>query len=188
MESFKSGIVEINKFTPKNFVIDVDGVLTDGKFYYTVEGKVMKKFGPDDADALSILRNKLTIHMISGDKRGFLITKKRIDDMKFPLDLVSTFDRLKWIKQRYDPSQTFFMGDGIYDSLVFKKVAYSIAPANAFFKTKEMADFVTIARGSEGAVAEACVHILEKFFGGFDVEKLSFEHGSGAWSGPSEVQ
>lgn len=188
MESFKSGIIESSKFVPKHFVIDVDGVLTDGKFYYTAEGKVMKKFGPDDADALSILRDKLTIHMISGDKRGFPITKKRIEDMKYTLDLVSTFDRLKWIQERYEPRQTIFMGDGIYDVLVFKGVAYSIAPANAFFKTKVAADFITNARGSEGAVAEACVHILEEFFGGFDIEKLSFERGSGAWSGRSGVK
>ena len=188
MESFKSGLVEKGQFVPKYFVIDVDGVLTDGKFYYTAEGKVMKKFGPDDADALSILRHKLTIHMISGDKRGFSITKKRIDDMKYPVDLVSTFDRIKWMKERFDLNKTIFMGDGIYDALVFKEVAYSIVPANAFYKTKELADFVTKARGSECAVAEACVHVLENFFDGFDVFKLSFEYGSGAWSGPSEVQ
>lgn len=171
---------------PKYFIIDVDGVLTDGTFYYTREGKVMKKFGPDDSDALSMLRDKLTIHMISGDKRGFAITKKRIDDMDYPLDLVSTFDRLRWIQEHYNPAETIFMGDGIYDVLVSKGVGYSIAPANAFYKTKESADFVTNARGGEGAVAEACVHILEKFFDGFDVFKLTFEHGSGAWSGHSQ--
>ena len=73
------------------------------------------------------------------------------------------------------------MGDGIYDPLVFKKVGYSIAPANAFFKTKEMANFVTNARGGEGAVAEACLHILEKFFGPFDLFNSDFSNGSGAW-------
>ena len=38
--------INTEDFTPRYFVIDVDGVLTDGKFYYTTEGKVMKKFGP----------------------------------------------------------------------------------------------------------------------------------------------
>ena len=32
----------------KTFIVDVDGVLTDGKFYYSSEGKLMKKFGPHD--------------------------------------------------------------------------------------------------------------------------------------------
>ena len=31
------------------FLIDVDGVLTTGKFFYTIDGKVMKEFGPHDA-------------------------------------------------------------------------------------------------------------------------------------------
>lgn len=169
-------------FRPKFFIIDVDGVLTDGKFYYTAEGKVMKKFGPDDSDALSLLKRNMTIHMVSGDKRGFPITKKRIDDMKFPVDSVSTFERVEWIARHYDLSQTIYMGDGIYDALVFKKVGYAIAPQNAFFKTKQEANFVTNARGGEGAVAEAVVHIMDTFFEPFDVNCLTFAEGSGAWT------
>ena len=38
-----------NKF--KNFILDVDGVFTDGKFHYTENGKVMKIFGDADNDA-----------------------------------------------------------------------------------------------------------------------------------------
>lgn len=182
-ESGKSGILK-----PKFFVLDVDGVFTDGKFFYTAEGKVMKQYGPEDSDALSLLKGKIEVHTISGDKRGFPITKKRIDDMKIPIDMVSTFERVDWIRTHFNLDETIYMGDGIYDPLVFKHVAYSIAPANAFYTTKEKADFVTNARGGEGAVAEACLHILEKFFNEpFDLEKLDFTHGSGAW-GKSEQQ
>lgn len=166
----------------RNFILDVDGVFTDGKFYYTVEGKVMKKFGPEDNDALSLLKDKLHLHAISGDKNGFSITKRRIvEDMKLPLDQVSTFERIEWIRQSFDPEETIYMGDGIFDPLVFKHVAYSIAPANAFYKTKEAADFVTHAKGGEGAVAEACLHILEKFFEPFDLFNYDFKGGSGSW-------
>lgn len=167
----------------KNFIIDVDGVFTDGSYYYSAEGKVMKKFGPDDNDALAFLKDKLNIHTISGDKRGFAITKKRIkDDMGLKLDLVSTYERLDWISKQYNLKETIYMADGIFDTIVFKKVRYSIAPANAFFKTKEQANFVTKSKGGEGAVAEACIHILKKFFNvNFDAENLDFKKGSGAW-------
>ena len=37
----------------KNFILDVDGVMTTGQFFYTAGGKVMKVFGPDDSDALA---------------------------------------------------------------------------------------------------------------------------------------
>ncbi|MBI3103854.1 HAD hydrolase family protein [Candidatus Daviesbacteria bacterium] len=165
----------------KNFIIDVDGCLTTGQFLYSIKGKVMKVFGPDDADALSILKNKINIRMISGDKRGFAITKKRIDDMGFPLDPVSTFERIKWFEEKFHLNETIYMGDGIYDSLVFEKVAYSIAPANAFYLTKKKAKFVTQSKGGEGAVAEACIHIMEKFFEPFDLASLDFSSGSGTW-------
>lgn len=170
-----------SKFAPKYFILDVDGVFTDGKFYYTADGKVMKKYGDADADALSLLKDKLVIHTISGDKRGFAITSKRMSDMKLPCSLVSTFERIDWIKERFDPNFTVYMGDGIYEPLVFKYVMYSIAPANAFYTTKKEADYVTNARGGEGAVAEAVLHILEKFFEPFDIHSHNFSKGSGAW-------
>ena len=84
-------------------ILDVDGVMTDGKFYYSDKGKVLKVFGADDNDALSLLKNYMDIHFITGDKKGFSITKKRIrDDMGFKLSLVSTVKRVDWIKKHYN--------------------------------------------------------------------------------------
>ncbi len=164
------------------FILDVDGVLTDGASYYTAEGKMFKKFGPDDHDAILLLKPHLEICVVTGDKRGFEITKKRVaDDMKLPLHLVSTFERSQWIAERFDPSKTIYMGDGIFDARVFAAVAYGIAPANAFFTTKEKAHFVTTSCGGDSAVAEACLHILEKFFTPIDLHSATLKKGDGAW-------
>lgn len=167
----------------KNFIFDVDGVFTDGGFYYSDKGKILKKFGDADNDALSIIKEKLHIEMVTGDKRGFKISNKRIKiDMGFPLSLVSTFKRAEWIKERFNPNETIYMGDGIYDPLVFKEVGYSIAPANAFLNTKKYADFITNSRGGEGAVAEAIIHVYEKLLGyKFDIYNLDLSKGSGNW-------
>jgi len=64
------------KIVPKNFIIDVDGVMTDGQFHYSVDGKVMKVFGPEDSDALSLIKDYFVIHFVTGDKRGFEISKE----------------------------------------------------------------------------------------------------------------
>ena len=74
---------------PKVLILDVDGVMTDGKFYYTSDGKFLKAFGPDDSDALGVLNKLIEIRFITGDKKGFSISKKRIvDDMGYKLDLL----------------------------------------------------------------------------------------------------
>ena len=167
----------------KNFIFDVDGVFTDGCFYYSEKGKTLKMFGDADNDALSIIKHKLHIEMVTGDKRGFNISKKRIEiDMGYPLSLVSTFQRLDWIKERFNPMETIYMGDGIYDPLVFKGVGYSIAPANAFTNTKKYANHITKSRGGEGAVAEAIIHIVEKISGkDFNIFDVDLSRGSGNW-------
>jgi len=159
--------------TPKIFLIDVDGVMTNGQFTYTKEGKVMKTFGPDDHDGLSLLKKFIEIKFVTGDKSGFEITKKRIvDDMKFPLDLVSTVNRINWISEHYNLSDVIYMGDGIFDHYVFKKIGYAIAPSNADKIAKKYANYVTERNGGDRAVAEACLHILEKFFEPYDPDKL----------------
>lgn len=158
---------------PKVFLIDVDGVLSTGQFFYTEKGKTMKMFGPDDHDGLSLLNPFIEIRFLTGDKRGFKISKKRIvNDMKFDLDLVSTIKRIAWISERYSLSDVIYMGDGIFDHYVFKKVGYSIAPSDADILAKKYANYVTTRPGGNRAVAEASLHLLKKFFVPYNPNKF----------------
>lgn len=155
---------------PQVLVLDVDGVLTDGAIYYSDAGKVLKRFGPDDNDAIGLLAGRLAVHAISGDKRGFAITRRRVhDDMGLPLDLVSTLHRVDWIAGRWPLERVIYMGDGIFDAVVFRAVGYAIAPADADPLARRHADYVTERRGGDRAVAEACLHVLAKFFEPFDL-------------------
>ena len=153
------------KVIPKNFVLDLDGVFTDGKFYYTEDGKYMKVFGADDHDCINVLKQFMTIHVVTADSKGFEISNKRIEpDMDLNIDMVSAVDRAEWLAKKFNLEETIYMGDGVLDYLVFNKVFYSIAPANALKSTKNKASYVTENSGGERAVAEACLHILGKFF------------------------
>lgn len=174
-----------SKKTPKVFIIDVDGVLTTGQFFYTAAGKAMKIFGPDDNDGLSLLKSHIEVRFVTGDKKGFAISRKRIvDDMKFPLDLVSTIRRVEWISEHYALDRVIYMGDGIFDHYVMKKVHYAIAPANADTLAKNHAKYVTQRSGGDRAVAEACLHILEVFFQPYNPDRLPEAQGklSGEWT------
>jgi 3-deoxy-D-manno-octulosonate 8-phosphate phosphatase (KDO 8-P phosphatase) len=159
--------------------------MTTGHFLYSELGKVMKIFGPDDNDGLSLLQPHLEIRFVTGDKKGLAISQKRItEDMRYPLDLVSTIRRVDWIKERYPLDHVIYMGDGIFDHYVMREVGYAIAPANADKLAKQHAHYVTERSGGERAVAEACLHILQKFFTAYDPAQLpdSQHKLSGEWT------
>ena len=169
----------------KIFILDVDGVMTTGQFIYDKSGKKYKVFGADDNDGLSLLKNFMQIQFITGDRKGFDITKRRIvEDMNYKLNLVSTIRRIDWIKEHFNPDEVIYMGDGIFDHYVMREVGYSIAPENADSNAKKYANFITQRSGGNRAVAEACLHILEKFFEPYDPEILPNNQGklSGEWA------
>ncbi|MFQ5513197.1 MAG: HAD hydrolase family protein [Myxococcota bacterium] len=154
---------------PRAFVLDVDGVMTTGQFLYTRDGKEMKIFGPDDADALGLLAPFLEIRFVTADRRGFPITHRRIvQDMGCRLDLVPSLERTSWIAERYPLDQVIYMGDGIFDHAPLRAVGYGIATATSDANAQAAADYVTRRSGGQRAVAEACLHLLEKFFVPYD--------------------
>jgi 3-deoxy-D-manno-octulosonate 8-phosphate phosphatase (KDO 8-P phosphatase) len=154
-----------HRLKPKVIIFDVDGVLTDRRFIYGARGKVYKLFGADDHDALKVLSKYLEVIVISADRQGFSISKRRVTkDFGFRVFLVSGESRVKWISDRYNMKEAIYMGDGFYDYRVFEMVGYAIAPGNALKHTRDSADYVTESTGGMGAVAEACLHILDKFF------------------------
>lgn len=148
----------------KTIVIsDVDGCLTDGKYTYTVDGKVSKVFGPHDNDGVKLLRkNDIDVRFISADKRGFEITNKRITDMKCQLDYVSEADRPWYIAKALEEYDVIFFGDGLGDlaAAMANPAAYFIAPKNARAQVKDYADHVTSNIGGEGAFLDLAEYVV----------------------------
>lgn len=158
---------------PNNFILDVDGTLTAEHFIYSKKGKDYKLFGPDDADALKILKKFININFVSADKRGFEISKKRVKDMGFKIYFVNKdLDRLNWLENKFELKKIIYMGDSFTDIPIFKKVRYSIAPYNSFHLCKKYADYITKHSGGSRSVAEACDKILKTFFKSSLLENL----------------
>lgn len=158
---------------PKILISDCDGVISTHNFYYSENGKVMKKYSADDNDALTLLKPYLDdVIFVTGDKRGFKITEQRVHDMKCKIELVSTIKRIDWIKERYNPEEVIYCGDGIFDHYVFREVGYGIATNDADENAKKYANYITRRNGGDRAFAEICLHILDKFFETYDPLKL----------------
>ncbi len=147
-----------------NLVMDVDGVLTNGKFGYSQEGKICKEFGSHDSDALKLIKEKINIYFISADLKGFPISEKRINDMGFDLELVLANDRERYIMKKQTTGYTVFIGDSFTDIPAMLAADFSMAPRNALKPARKMASLVLSCNGGEGAVAEACMRICPSLF------------------------
>jgi 3-deoxy-D-manno-octulosonate 8-phosphate phosphatase (KDO 8-P phosphatase) len=149
----------------KYFIIDVDGVMTTGKFFYSSKGKVFKEFGPHDSDGLKLIDKFIKILFVTADKRGFLISKKRIvDDLGYSLKLLTENKRYEFIK-KIGFKNVIYMGDGYYDSKILDKVYFGIAPKNARIEAKKKANYITPNNSGNGAVMDACLKIKKLLVG-----------------------
>lgn len=150
---------------PTILILDVDGVMTTGQFLYSEKGKEYKVFGPHDNDGIKMIEKYMKVVFITADKRGYPISKKRIvDDMGQELIIVSESERFQFINDRYGFENVIYMGDGYHDAKILKECFYGIAPQNARTEAKDASDFVTPSRSGEGAVLDACLHILKNIF------------------------
>ena len=152
------------KRKPKFIILDVDGVMTTGRFLYSSKGKIFKEFGPHDHDGLKLVKKFFKILFITADMKGYLISKKRIvDHMHFSLKIIKEDQRYSFLSKKYGLKNIIYFGDGIYDSQILKDCAYGIAPKNATDLAKISADYVTKKVSGDGAVLEGCIKILSKF-------------------------
>lgn len=138
-------------------VCDVDGVLTDGTFSYSENGKFSKTFGPHDSEALNLVKLTIDIMFISADKRGFGISQNRVQDMGFDLKLVASHDRKELISTIQKERRVIFIGDSFTDEDALRAADLSFAPANAHVLAKKAATHTLQANGGQGAVSEVCL-------------------------------
>ena len=147
-------------------VVDIDGVMTDGTFQYSTEGKVLKTFGPDDADALKLLRAEVEVVFVSADKRGLPISAKRVvEDMGYELHEVPGATRVDWMAQRAPLEPVAYIGDSFTDIAALRAVGVGITTSDALPGVQRAADYVCGRPGARRAVAEACFFLLTEHLG-----------------------
>lgn len=144
-----------------HLVSDVDGVLTDGKFYYSAKGKEYKVFGSHDADALKNQTLFSRITFVSADERGFEISNRRVGDMGFKLEQMTSQERRDFVRELSRGENVVFIGDSVSDEPAFEEALLSAAPKGSYPRLYRKATIRLSRRGGEGAIAEL-VEVLEK--------------------------
>lgn len=153
----------------KNTIVvsDVDGILTDGGLYYSYNGKVMKRFGSNDHEAVDMLKDKkIDVQFITADRQGFNINEQRIvTDWKCSLDLVLQKNRIEFLKKKtLEYREVFFFGDGPFDAKAkeaLKDKIVFMCPTNAHFSVKNAADYVSSYIGGNNAFLDMALKVLE---------------------------
>jgi 3-deoxy-D-manno-octulosonate 8-phosphate phosphatase (KDO 8-P phosphatase) len=146
-------------------VLDVDGVLTDGRLYYTARGEQMKCFHVrDGAGIKQLLKSGVQIAAISGRKSKAV--DKRLGELGVTWIRQGIEDKLAALRELLDilnlgPQAVASIGDDTADLPIFEVARLAIAVADAHPSVKSQAHFITQALGGQGAVREVCDLILE---------------------------
>lgn len=148
----------------KMFLTDCDGCLTDGGMYYSEFGDELKKFNTRDGMGFALLKQKGIITGIITSERVDL-NRRRAEKMKLDILKSGCKDKLSVIKciceeRGIDIENVCYIGDDINDVEAIKAVGYGCCPADAISEVKEVATYVTKARGGEGVIREVVGEII----------------------------
>jgi len=147
-------------------ILDVDGVLTDGSIYRGQGDVELKRINVSDGAGIALARAAgLKLAIVSG--RSSPATTSRMKELQITDVYNGTLNKIppyEALKKKYGLSdaQIAYMGDDLIDLPVMEQVGVPIAVDNAYDPVKEIAVYVTKARGGDGAVREAIDWILRE--------------------------
>ncbi len=153
----------------KLLLMDVDGVMTNGKLYHfpDEEGNMIETKGFDSQDGIALQWMQwkgLQTGLISG--RESLGTKERARQVKMNYVYQGHIEKVPILEKimadaQVTPEEVAYMGDDLTDLVVMRRVGFAVAVANARPEVKREAHYVTEATGGNGAVREAIELILD---------------------------
>ncbi len=149
----------------KLLLLDVDGVLTDGKIVYTDSGEQIKAFDVKDGHGLKLLmRSGAEVVLITGRESKVVLHRARdlgIQEVYQKItNKIEIYEKILKEKNLED-IQVGFIGDDLIDIPVLRRVGFSAAVEDAIPEVKEIVDYVTSKKGGEGAVREVCELLLK---------------------------
>jgi 3-deoxy-D-manno-octulosonate 8-phosphate phosphatase (KDO 8-P phosphatase) len=161
-------------------ILDVDGVLTDGRIIYESRGSDVKVFDVLDGQGLRYwMRAGHATAILSG--RSSPAIRRRARELDITAVYQNVHDKLpvfEKILKRFGrtPDRVCYMGDDLVDLPVLARVGYAVAVPGAVEEVRRVAHAVTSHPGGAGAVRETIERIL-KYQGRWnDIARRYIEH------------
>lgn len=150
-------------------VLDVDGVLTDGRLSYDSDGEALKVFHVHDGLGMRLAQQfGMTICIISA--RDSAALRQRLDDLQVSHRYLGCHNKLEaldaWVSQQslsYD--EVAYVGDDVIDLPVLKRVGRPFTVPNAHPLVLAQVTTVTQRQGGQGAVREVVDQLLSEQMG-----------------------
>jgi len=143
-------------------LLDVDGVLTDGRIWYGPAGEAMKAVDVKDGHGIVLLRDHVDFGVISGRPGG--AAQRRLEELRFKHLVFGQRDKLEGYESLrhlgFADGEVAYMGDDVNDIPLLEKVGLSAAPADARPEVLRKVRFVATRPGGRGAVRELCDLLL----------------------------
>lgn len=149
----------------KLLILDVDGVLTDGKLFFDEEGREYKAFNAHDGLGIRLLQKAgIRVAVISG--RGSKPVALRMEMLGIDLVYLGQMDKSHAFKEIIakvgcTTEQAAHVGDDLIDLPVLNQVGLAIAVQDANEQILPYVDWQTRLPGGQGAVREVCDFILQ---------------------------
>jgi 3-deoxy-D-manno-octulosonate 8-phosphate phosphatase (KDO 8-P phosphatase) len=149
----------------KVLLLDVDGVLTDGRIVYDSKGRDSKFFDVHDGMGVYLLK-KAGISTVLITAKGSRAIKPRAKDMQVDAVFENISPKTSILekilaKYQLEKDELCFVGDDLVDLGLMKQVGLPIAVANACAEIKKAAVYTTTKEGGRGAVREVAELILK---------------------------
>lgn len=143
---------------------DVDGVLTDGRFWLSDDGVESKAFNTQDGFGIRrLLRAGLEVAVISGRESNAV--ERRMSELGVTHVILGCNDKVAAFqalirKLGIEATNTVYVGDDVPDIPLLRRAGFAIAVANAVAAVKAECAMTTVAPGGYGAVREICDLLL----------------------------
>ncbi len=147
-------------------LLDVDGVLTDGRIIYDNNGVETKAFDVKDGHGLKLLqRAGVKVGIITG--RESQVVAHRASELGIDILYQGAKDKLIPYAEILDglgllDEQVAYMGDDVVDLPVLRRVGFAATVADGVEDIKPYVDYVTTRGGGRGAVREVCDYLLKR--------------------------
>lgn len=149
----------------KVLILDVDGVMTDGRIVLGNDNDELKFFDVKDGHGISLaLRAGLKVILLTGRKSN--VVNRRAEELKITEIYQGVYNKIEVFQKilsnnRVSNEEVAYIGDDLVDLPILREVGFSAAVADAVDEVKKDVDYITKAQGGRGAVREVIELLLK---------------------------